>query len=174
MSLACNESAELSSVSDRPFGRAERGLRDIVDPLLEPFWEIGDDRDNVIGDQQHPGKKALKKKRRIQWSVCERYSGAIFTFLSVTPVRDLPKYATLVVDKIAKSVAMLIYDILPVHLRGVARVHLGESATKDFFWEFSGIFSLDDLALGPYTTTASSVSQRRWFYTVSCLAAERR
>ena len=66
MSLACNESAELSSVSDRPFGRAERGLRDIVDPLLEPFWEIGDDRDNVIGDQQHPGKKALKKKRRIQ------------------------------------------------------------------------------------------------------------
>lgn len=73
-------------------------------------------------------------------------------------MRDLPKYATLVVDKIAKSVAMLIYDILPVHLWGVARVHLGESATKDFFWEFSGIFSRDDLALGPtprnpYTTT---------------------
>ena len=30
-----------------------------------------------------------------------------FTFLSVTPVRDLPKYATLVVDEIARSVAHL-------------------------------------------------------------------
>ena len=51
----------------------------------------------------------LSSDRAEHWSVCERYSGAIFTFLSVTPVRDLPKYATLVVDKIAKSVAMLIY-----------------------------------------------------------------
>ena len=61
--------------------------------------------------------------------VCDSYSGAILTFLSVTPVRDLPKYATLVVDKIAKSVAMLTYDIyLAFFTSGV--LHLGESATK--------------------------------------------
>ena len=82
--------------------------------------------------QCHPASD-VNASNRPHWSVCESYSGAIFTFLSVTPVRDLPQYATLVVDKIAKSVAVLIYDILPVHLRGVARVHLGESATKDFF-----------------------------------------
>ena len=36
--------------------------------------------------------KNLRAALNYQWSVCESYSGAIFTFLSVTPVRDLPKY----------------------------------------------------------------------------------
>ena len=41
---------------------------------------------------------------------------------------------TLVVDKIAKSGAMQIYDILSVHLRGVAHVHIWSSLPpKKFF-----------------------------------------
>ena len=54
-------------------------------------------------------------------------------------MRDLPKYATLVVDKIAKSVAILKYDIWPVHLRGVARVHFGGSLPLQ---NLSGIFQV--------------------------------
>ena len=93
------------------------------------------------------------------WSVCESYSGAIFTFLSVTPVRDLPKYATLVVDKIAKSGAMQIYDILPVHLRGVARVHIWSSLPpKKFFVALDeGITSVAEI---PPTNSISSEGYR--------------
>ena len=54
----------------------------------------------------------------------------------------------------------LMYDILPVYFRGVARVHLGESATKYVVWDFPVIVSRDDLAPGPTprnlcTTTVS-------------------